>query len=54
MKADEVKVVMPLDAETAAALRMCAKDSGRCLGREAANIVRRALARKSKKRGGER
>ncbi len=46
MKANEVKVVVPLDADTAAALRMCAEDSGRCMGREAANVIRRALARK--------
>lgn len=46
MKADEVKVVVPLDAATADALRSEARDSGRCAGREAANIVRRALARK--------
>lgn len=55
MDKDEVKVIVRLDAETAAALREAAREESRTLGREVAHIVRRTLARsrRAKAKGGK-
>lgn len=47
---DEVKVIVPLDKETAAALRESAREGSRTMGREVAHIVRRTLARRIRAR----
>lgn len=50
MTKDEVKVIVPLDEETAAALRESAREGSRTMGREVAHIVRRTLARRIRAR----